>query len=269
MQTNTICFINQKGGCGKSSSCFHLAGYFADIGMRVLVIDADPQGSLSQGFFGSASIENLPACETLAAAFADDEVTSCDSLVMPTRFERLSVIRANSQLARHNIPEPEHAGMRQFALASFLEGASGFDLILIDCPPNLYLCSWNALLASNFVVIPVPPEDFATQGLRTVHQAIEQAQLLHPAVRLLGHLVIRADRRMLVHRTYESQLRELYGASVLSTVIPEASAFKVALSCRQPVSFYAPTSKAGQLIANLGDEILRRMSVKDEKRRIA
>src|ERR1022692_4430218 len=152
MRTNTICFINQKGGCGKSSSCFHLAGHFANIGMRVLVIDADPQGSLSQGFFGSATIENLPATETLAAVFADDEVTSCDSLTTPTRFDRLSMIRANSQLARHNLPEPENAGMRQFALASFLEGASGFDLILIDCPPNLYLCSWNALLASNFVV---------------------------------------------------------------------------------------------------------------------
>ena len=269
MQTNTICFINQKGGCGKSSSCFHLAGYFADMGMRVLVIDADPQGSLSQGFFGSATIENLPAGDTLATVFADDEVTSCDSLAASTRFDRLSVIRANSQLARHNIPEPENAGMRQFALASFLEDASGFDLILIDCPPNLYLCSWNALLASNFVVIPVPPEDFATQGLRTVQQAIEQAQVLHPAVRLLGHLVIRADSRLLVHRTYESQLRELYGASVLSTVIPEASAFKVALSCRQPVSFYAPTSKAGQLIANLGDELLHRMPIIDEKRRTA
>ena len=79
-------------------------------------------------------------------------------------------------------------------------------------------------------MIPVPPEDFATQGLRTVHQAIEQAQVLHPTLKLLGHLVIRADRRLLVHRTYESQLRELYGVSVLPTVIPEASAFKVALS---------------------------------------
>ena len=154
-------------------------------------------------------------------------------------------------------------------MASFLESASGLDLILIDCPPNLYLCSWNALLASNFVVIPVPPEDFATQGLRTVHQAVQHAQLLQPAVRLLGHLVIRSDGRLLVHRSYEQQLRELYGMSVLSTVIPEASAFKVALSCRQPVSYYAPTSKAAQLIGTLGDELLHRMSVLDDKRRIA
>ena len=269
MLTNTICFINQKGGCGKSSSCFHLAGHFAILGLRVLVIDADPQGSLSQGFFGSATIENLSACATLAAVFADDEVTSFDSLAVPTRFDRLSVVRANAHLARHNVPQPENSGMRQFALASFLENAKGFDLILIDCPPNLYQCSWNALLASNFVAIPVPPEDFATQGLRTVHQAIEQAQLLQPAVRLLGHLVIRADSRLLVHRTYEQQLRELYGPSVLSTVIPEASAFKVALSCRQPVSYYAPTSKAAQLVGTLGDELLHRISMSDEKRRIA
>jgi chromosome partitioning protein len=186
MLTNTICFINQKGGCGKSSSCFHLAGHFATRGLRVLVIDADPQGSLSQGFFGSAAIEQLPSRETLAAVFTEDEIASPERLIMPTQFERISVVRANAQLAKHNVPEPENTGMKQFALASFLETVLGFDLILMDCPPNLYLCSWNAMLASNFVVIPVPPEDFATQGLRTVHQAIEQAKLLQPALTLLG-----------------------------------------------------------------------------------
>ena len=91
MLTNTICFINQKGGCGKSSSCFHLAGHFATRGLRVLAIDADPQGSLSQGFFGSAAIETLPPRETLAAVFAEDEVASPELLVAPTQFERVSV----------------------------------------------------------------------------------------------------------------------------------------------------------------------------------
>ena len=64
----TICFINQKGGCGKSSSCFHLSGAFAQAGMRVLLIDADPQGSLSQGFLGSQVVEGLTADQTLAGA---------------------------------------------------------------------------------------------------------------------------------------------------------------------------------------------------------
>jgi chromosome partitioning protein len=159
--------------------------------------------------------------------------------------------------------------MKQFAVASFLENVPGFDLILIDCPPNLCLCSWNAMLASNFVVIPVPPEDFATQGLRTVHQAIEQAKPLQPALKLLGHLIIRSDTRLLVHRTYEDQLRRLHGEAVFSTVVPEASAFKVAISCRKPVSHYAPNSKAASVIAALGNEMLHRMSLLDAQRRIA
>jgi chromosome partitioning protein len=107
MQTNRICFINQKGGCGKSSSCFHLAGYFAKFGLRVLAIDADPQGSLSQGFFGSEAIENLSARETLAAVFADDDVACANVLVTSTRFERISVIRANAYLAQHNTPQKD------------------------------------------------------------------------------------------------------------------------------------------------------------------
>ena len=61
MAPSVICFINQKGGCGKSSSCFQLSGYYAGRGLRVLLIDADPQGSLSQGFFGPVPVENLPA----------------------------------------------------------------------------------------------------------------------------------------------------------------------------------------------------------------
>ena len=70
-------------------------------------------------------------------------------------------------------------------------------------------------------------------------------------------------------RTFEQQLRRLYGATVLSTVIPEISAYKVALSCRHPVSFYAPNSRAAQLMNRLGEEVLNRISEADIGRRIA
>jgi chromosome partitioning protein len=263
----TICFINQKGGCGKSSSCFHLGGHYAKAGRSVLLVDADPQGSLSQGFFGSAAIEGLPAGESLAAIF--DDATALAPLVVPTAFPGLSVVRANAALGRHNCPEPETFGMKQFALASLLEEATGYDLVLIDCPPNLYQCSWNALLAADFVVVPVPPEDFATQGLRVIHQAVEHARRLNLRLALLGHLVIRADSRLLVHRAYEQHLRRLYGQAVLDTVIPEASAYKLALSARTPVSFHSPSSRAARLVRDLGDELLRRAAPPAERRKIA
>ena len=265
----TICLINQKGGCGKSSTCFHLAGAFAAEGMRVLLVDADPQGSLSQGFFGSAYVETLPSEQTVAALFDESRYFSDHgSLVQPTDFDAISICSANQFLSQYNTPSPEHAGMDQFLLREFLQ-QQDFDIALIDCPPNLYRCSWTAMVASDFVVIPVPPEDFGTQGLRTVHQAISHARTLNPEIRGLGHLVTRSDRRLLVHRTYEARLRELYADMVLSTVIPEASAFKVSLACRKPVQFYAASSKAADLTRQLGREILERIAVKNKQREVA
>src|SRR4051794_32391894 len=250
---STICFINQKGGCGKSSSCFQLSGHYAACGLRVLLVDADPQGSLSQGFFGSVPVENLPPAETLSAIFDDDFfLGAAASLPVPTPFAGVFIVRANQTLAPHNTPSPEACGLKQYALRSFLEELGGFDLVLIDCPPNLYQCSWNAMIAADRVVIPVPPEDFGTQGLRVVHQAIDHARQLNPRLELLGHLVTRHDRRLLVHRSYEQKLRQLYRETVLATVIPEAAAFKVALACRTPVTHSSPGSRAAREVAALG-----------------
>jgi chromosome partitioning protein len=169
--THTICMINQKGGCGKSSTCFHLAGAFARAGNSVLLVDADPQGSLSQGFFGSSFIEELPAGETIAALFEESSYfIDRRSLVRETAFPGISLVAANQHLADFNAPKPEHSGMLQYALLDFLqEVAADYDLVLIDCPPNLYQCSWTAMVTGDYVLFPVPPEDFGTQGLRAVH----------------------------------------------------------------------------------------------------
>jgi chromosome partitioning protein len=260
MRAPRICCLNQKGGAGKSSTVFHLAGHYAKIGFRVLLVDADPQGSLSQGFFGSGLIESLEPQETLAAIFRDDFFVELRSLPVAAPIFDISVIRANQHLAAFNAPTPENGGMIQFALNGLLDELEDYDIVLIDCPPNLYQCSWNAMLAADAVIIPVPPEDFGTQGLRVVHQAIENARALNPKLQLLGHLVTRYDRRLLVHETYHRKLRKLYGESVLRTVIPEASAFKVSLACRKPVAQYSPRSDAAKLTGQLADEISERLS---------
>lgn len=273
MEAITIAFINQKGGCGKSSTCFHLSGYLASRNRNVLLVDADPQGSLSQGFLGSSAIESLSASETLAALFdMDIEPPTPATLPVLTPIERIAIVRANQTLAQFNIPSPETSGMNQFALGVFLDEIREldlFDFVLIDCPPNLYQCSWNALLASDFVVIPVPPEDFGTQGLRVVHQAIEHARQLNPKLRLLGHLISRVDSRLLLHKSYEEKLRQLYGELVFDEVIPEASAFKVALACRKPVTQYSPSSRASVHIELVAQEIVRRIQDEVESRRVA
>ena len=260
MATTTVCFINQKGGCGKSSSTYHLGGALAVKGMNTLLVDCDPQGSLSQAFFGSAAVETLSSRETLAAVFDPDAMLDDPArLPIPTGFDRLSILRANQTLAPYNRPEPEREGLNQFLLRDALAEISGYDIILIDCPPNLYLASWNAMIASQHVVVPVPPEDFGAQGLRVVHQAIDQASKLNPVLSLTGHLVTRYDGRLAVHRAYEQKLRTLYLDTVFDSVVPEASAFKVALTCRKPVSHHMPGSKAAKVMAQVADEMMARI----------
>jgi chromosome partitioning protein len=262
-----ICFINQKGGCGKSSTCFHLGGEFAARGMNVLLVDCDPQGSLSQGFFGSNFVRSLAPIDTLAGVFADVVTTrTMGPEPVPTPFSGLSMVMANQHLAWFNTPEPETAGMSQHTLRSYLDQLAGFDVVLLDCPPNLYQCSWNAMVAADAVIVPVPPEDFGTQGLPVVEQAVSNARLLNPELKLLGHLITRSDRRLLVHQRYERKLREAFGPTVFTTVIPEASAFKVALACRKPVSMHAPGSKAARLTSELAREILDRVDALTDKR---
>ena len=236
------------------------------MGLRVQLIDADPQGSLSQAFFGSSFVETLDASETLSALFDDHcRTTALSALAKPTSWDGLSIVCSNQTLAEHNRPSPEASGFMQFAMSEFLQDAAGCDVALIDCPPNLYQCTWNALLAADSVVIPVPPEDSGAQGLRAVHQAIDSAAELNGRLHLLGHLVTRSDGRLLVHRSYEAKLRDLYGETVFETVIPEASAFKVALACRKPVVFWARSSKAASLTFRLAGEILDRITATDDR----
>lgn len=269
MAGDTLCLINQKGGCGKSSTCFHLAGAYAASGRSVLLIDADPQGSLSRGFFGAERVEGLQPAETLAALFDRDcGFLDPKNLIRPTGIDGISIVPANQHLAPFNAPSPERCGTQQYALRDLLDDVSSFDVVLIDCPPNLYLCSWAAMISSDLVLIPVPPEDFGTQGLRAVHQCIDHARVLNPGLRRLGHLVTRRDRRLLIHRLYESRLREVYHQLVLGTVVPEASAFKVSLANRRPVEFFHPRSTAANAMRDLVSEIDSR-TVTRRKRKVA
>ena len=192
------------------------------------------------------------------------------TVLRETDHEGLSLLPANHLLAEFNTPAPELTGMAQFALREYLDKVgTEFDFILIDCPPNLYRCTWLAAIAADIVVIPVPPEDFGAQGLRAVHQLTAEASRLNPRLQEPLHLITRCDRRLAIHRMYVERLRLLYGDSVLATVIHELTAFKVALAFRGPVQVTAPDSMAAGLTRKLSREILDRINMKCRIRQVA
>ncbi|WP_171475700.1 ParA family protein [Frigoriglobus tundricola] len=108
--------LNRKGGVGKSSACFNLGGSFARAGQRVLLIDMDPQASLTQGFFGSQAMEAADPKDTIVALFDDRCDPDPSRIIRATAFERLFIASGSNALDRHNVPEPEAAGEYQRTL---------------------------------------------------------------------------------------------------------------------------------------------------------
>lgn len=238
-----VAMLNRKGGVGKSSSCQHLGGAFAKAGRRVLLVDMDPQASLTQGFFGPQKTESLPPRETVVALFDDACEPDPEKLIRPTPFAGISILPGSNDLDSFNVPDPQQqAGDYQTALRGFLkEVRPNFDVILIDCPPNLHLCSWNALLAADFVMVPLQAEDFGAQGITHVQRAIDAALAKYnPVLRLLGYLVTMHQKRLGVHMAYEHQLRSLYGTNVFTETMPLAKDFKEAVAGRTPLSHFKP-----------------------------
>ncbi|QJW95416.1 ParA family protein [Frigoriglobus tundricola] len=255
-----VAMLNRKGGVGKSSCCMHLGGSFARSGKRVLLIDMDPQASLTQGFFGPQATEALDHRDTVVALFDDRCDPDPSRIIRQTAFDRLSIASGSNGLERHNVPEPEAAGEYQRVLRTFVrEALPAFDVILIDCPPNLHLCSWNALLAADWVMVPLQAEDYGAQGITHVQRAIDAALAKYnPTLRLLGYLVSMFQRRLGVHAAYDHQLRQLYADDVFTGFVPAAKDFKEAVAARRPLSVYKPRSTSALAMDAIAAEMVAR-----------
>lgn len=258
---HVIALLNQKGGVGKTSTAYHLAGTWSKSGRSVLLIDNDPQASLTQGFWGPQAMRGIEADASVAALFDPIQSAIPAALIRPTGLDRVSIVPGSRHLTEANMRPPADWAETQFGMRDFLDEArDGFDLVLIDCPPNLHLCSWAALVASDFLVVPLQAEDFGSQGLAPVQEAMAAVQAgPNPSLRLAGYLLTMFDKRLTVHLAYESMLREMYGAEVFTTSIPRAKDFVEAVAGRQPVSHYKPKSASAKVTAAVADELVARV----------
>jgi chromosome partitioning protein len=254
--------LNQKGGVGKTSTCHHLAGTLAKGGRRVLLIDNDPQASLSQGFWGPVATRQIDPAETIAALYAGDRPFP-ELVIKPTGIAGIDLVPGSRHATDFNVPRPfEAAGEVQGCLRSFLaDVADRYDLVMIDCPPNLHLCSWAALVASDFLIVPLQPEDYGAQGIIDVQESVAMVQAgPNPDLALLGFLLTMANPRKTIHQLYEERLRALYGDAVFVARVPEAVDYVEAIARRLPVAAYKPRSAAAKAIGALAEELEARLA---------
>jgi chromosome partitioning protein len=263
MPAVSIVLLNQKGGVGKTSTCHHLAGTLAKEGKRILLVDNDPQASLTQGLFGPQVTRAFDPGQTIAAVYASNAVP--EQIIHRTEIPGIDLVPGSRYAMKYNNAEPWSAGRDlQIGLRDTVEAVRDrYDSVLIDCPPNLHLCSWAALVASDFLIVPLQPEDYGAQGIIDVQESVALVtELANPGLSLLGYLITMFNARKSIHKMYEETLRAQYGDDVFATRIPHAAEFPEAIAFRKPVAQYKPKGAAAKAIQALADEIQSRLDAR-------
>src|SRR4051794_7107419 len=262
-----ICLLNQKGGVGKTSTCHHLAGTLARDGRRVLLVDNDPQSSLTQGFFGPVATLQIDPSETIDAILRGEEPYPA-VVIKPTGVPDVDLVPGSKRATLLNVPAPHLAHpVRQSSRRGFLdEVKAGYDMVIVDCPPNLHLCSWAALIASDNLIVPLKPEDYGAQGIIDVQESVDLV-LSGPNLGLkpLGYLITMMNARKTIHKLYEETLRSQYGAAVFETKVTGAVDSAEALSQRPRVAQYKPRGAAAKTMKALADELGTRLGAANEQ----
>ena len=261
MAARVYVVLNKKGGVGKTSTCFHLAGHYAKQGRRVLLIDMDPQANLTEGFIGGQRGGSPVSRErSVTALFADDlHVAEPWALIAPTSFPGVMIL-PGSQTLEYECERDPADDSRQHALRDFVqEVRDAYDIIMIDCPPNTLLGSWSALVAGDGVIVPIQVEDFGAQGLKQLAGTLNRVRrLANPRLALLGYLITMYQKRLALHQTYAETLRAAFKDAVFRTEVPFLNDYKVAVTAQTPIGNHKPRSQAAKAIAALADEILER-----------
>src|SRR5919202_209500 len=244
-----IAFANQKGGVAKTTTTLNLGVAFAEQGMRVLLVDLDPQGNLtmSQGL-NPDSIERS-MFEVLVHRLPIDEVIHLVEVDLAVS----SIDLAGAELAL--------SGMigRERALEKALAPVRGeYDYVLIDTPPSLGLLTINALVAADGVIVPVQCEYLSLRGLVQLESTLTMIrENLNPAVEIEGILPTMFDSRTLHSREAIDSLRENFGDLVLNTRIRKTIRYAEAPVKGISVLKYDPTGEAAELYRDLAREVLR------------
>jgi len=251
----TIAVANLKGGCMKTTTCLHLAyGMSKHLrrGRKLLVVDGDSSGN--------ASIQLLdgrqPTGPTLAHVLLD-EVHPAEA-IRPSRLEGVDLLPADASLADCPGSLQDATGRERRLRLALEKLGRAYELVLLDCPPQLSIVSVNCLHACNDVVVPVEPGYFAAVGLGRLTEVIERIRryLSHPELRLIS-LVLSRVMANKASKELEAQLRDAYPNLVSAAVIPYAVQVELAQLRHRTVLEMAPRTKVAQAFGALITEVIR------------
>jgi len=249
--------LNRKGGVGKTTTAFNLAGTLAARGHTVLLIDIDPMGSLCR------SLNIRPGEKTLSNVLVGIG-DSLGELIRPTQVKNLFVVPGDPELRTFEMRNGRSVGYRD-ALDRALKEVlrfKPFPFVVIDCPPSLGLISGNALTASTEVIVPV---DGSTYGMGALVDTFRVIKLVRENVnkklKVCGVLLNNVDMGTVYDQTVREVLGQQFGNLMFRSVIPNSPEADVSSQKGVPVLQHAPTSWMAKAYAQLVTEVVAREPV--------
>ena len=248
-----IAIANQKGGVVKTTTAINLSACLAEAGQRVLVIDIDPQGNTTSGLgVMKDEIENT-VYEVML-----QEIGMEDAIIKGV-FDNLDIVPSNVNLAGAEIDLID-AEDREYILKNEIgKIKSGYDYIILDCPPSLSMLTVNAMTAANTVLVPIQCEYYALEGLtQLIHTINLVKKKLNPKLELEGVVFTMYDSRTNLSLQVVENVKDNLNQTIYKTIIPRNIRLAEAPSHGLPINIYDSKSAGAESYRMLAQEVMGR-----------